>query len=367
MLKAAAWLASVLMTCWHFSSLEGSAVASGKATLNQAQTISKTSSRLSNAVLKDGQLPFGTREEGILKPNTPWISSLGVQISTPVNALKENIPVFVKVENPVHLPPLAEKFVGSLYRVGASQETAALDYSKNFTFNIPLPEGETSDSVTPVILFPKWLISSETTENSSDQPIWLKSFPSRFIENGKTLSFGIDFLVSEADGALVFGFIKKNVQTPLNSEQLPFGTREEGILKPNTPWISSLGVQITTPPNSLTENIPVFVKVENPANLPPYSRPLVGTLFRVGAIQDTTTLDGKNTFLFSVPLPDGETIETVIPIALHPSWTFSDTTSTTPIWLISGRFDQSGKYAVFSNTFLISEQDKAVVFGFIRR
>jgi hypothetical protein len=105
------------------STLEGAMVAGGKVVLNSSVSLTRISSHLNPDVLGGGQLPYGTREEGVLRDGGTWTSSFGVSITAPVGSLrKPEIKVFVEIVDPAKLEkPLPDGWEladQGVYRIG---------------------------------------------------------------------------------------------------------------------------------------------------------------------------------------------------------------------------------------------------------
>jgi hypothetical protein len=145
--KIAIW-ASGNITMNQVSSLEGSVVAGGKVMLNQGQTITKVSSHLNGDVLGGGEVPFGTREVGVLRRGQTWTTSFGVSITAPEGMIDPEAQIFVEVVDPANVGVKFEdsefanevKRISPYFRIGTIPSVGVYG-GNNFVIGLPIPQG----------------------------------------------------------------------------------------------------------------------------------------------------------------------------------------------------------------------------------
>jgi von Willebrand factor type D domain len=203
--------------------LEGAMVAGGKVVLNSSVSVKKVSYHLNSDVLGGGQsqLPIGTRDETTLKAGSTavWWSKIGIGVGvSSTDAIQTDKPIFAEIADPTKLKPLpgGKIAAGLMYQVGSTNpaytkednENGYYDYVDNdngkFEFYIPIPEGETKDSVGLIEYLPAW----DFTDRENNEPLWSTTY-SRPDSTGKYLIVGYPALYSK-DYAVVFALIRRS-------------------------------------------------------------------------------------------------------------------------------------------------------------
>jgi hypothetical protein len=163
--KVVLWAGSNI-TVNQNSTLEGAMVAGGKVVLNSSVSLIRVSSHLNADVPGGGQLPYGTREEGVLRDGGTWTSSFGVSITAPVGSLrKPEIKVFVEIVDPTKLekplPDEVELADQGVYRIGAvgGASTKPTNVINLFQIRLPLQNPNPNRDLSVLILIPGYYTS----------------------------------------------------------------------------------------------------------------------------------------------------------------------------------------------------------------
>ncbi len=363
MLKAAAWLASVLMTCWHFSSLEGSSIAGGKATLNQAQTISKTTSRLSNAVLKDGQLPYGTREEGMLKNGEKWKSTL---FNVSIEAQKDEViglPIKVSIENldprDIPIPLLNPLWTADFYKIRSEKEIIS---AAGIRFLFGIPVGKNPKDYGVIILNE----NTPTLEPDLREKTYWTPGGNDFLESEQAILTKTSILNQQG---IVFALVKipaPVVQSSTIQQKIPYGTREEGTLTAGGTWTSTLGVAITASTQEvygLPSKISVEIIDPKTVGVAPFNNfPVPPFYYKVRSVKSIVT---PNFLKFSFRIPDGERVQDYLVAVFRRRLSINEPNDTRQVWTTNrvSDFSVQNSTVFYNSTILDSE---GIIFAVIR-
>jgi hypothetical protein len=163
--KIALW-AGGNITLNQSSSLEGSVVAGGKVTLNQGVILIKVLQHVNGDVLGGGQLPFGTREEVVMRAGETWTTSFGVTVTMGNVLSKPEARVFVEIVDSLKLGkplPAGYELASALYRIGAigGISTKGLDLIK---VSLPLQNPNPNRNLAFFWLIPEYFLGGFTDE-----------------------------------------------------------------------------------------------------------------------------------------------------------------------------------------------------------
>jgi hypothetical protein len=193
------------------SRLEGSITAGGAIRFNQAVNLTRVLQHSNGDVLGGGEIPYGTREEGILQNGQSWKSTIfGVEIIAPKNETIR-LPATVSVESvdPAVIPiplPYPTSMV-TFYRIKSEKELIS---SEGIRYKFPIPSGENLQDYTVAILN----VNAPTLDpDLRGKVYWTDA--TEYLDSERVLSTKTSILSKEG---FIFALVKFTTPVKVNSQ-----------------------------------------------------------------------------------------------------------------------------------------------------